>query len=251
MKRLALALPFVRWPDRRRWQAMALMLMLVASLTAALGQQFYNQPQLQEGRVAPQTITAPTAAAIEDGPATADKRRNARAAIAPALMLDDAVTDANRQQLNRFLAKGKALRQLQGRLPYLPVDQVSLETQRYLRQIADADWQKIWTGLSKGDGAVLANAQQRQALQELQQYRQRPSAQGTLLNQQVRQARQIYQTARLALSDPLQNEAGYQYGPGLLALTDRQWETLRTSLPPLQERVLAQGVGQGLPPAAL
>jgi cyclic-di-AMP phosphodiesterase PgpH len=255
MKRLARVLSCFRSPasHRRRWQAALLLLLVVGSLTAALGQQFYNQPQLQEGRIAPQTITAPGVAVIEDPQATANKRSSARAAIAPVLMLDDSVTDANRQQLKRILAKGKALRKLQGRLPYLPDDRISLETQRYLRQTSDADWQQIWTAISKPEADSLATSQQRQAAQQLQSYRRSPLGKtlGATLNQQVLQARQIYQTAQAALSDPRQNEAGYQYGSSLLSLTDRQWDMLSASLPLLQERVLAQGVGQGLSAAVL
>ena len=50
----------------------------VLSLTAILGQRFYNQPGLQVGSVAPSTVFAPDDAQVEDKETTEERRRDAR-----------------------------------------------------------------------------------------------------------------------------------------------------------------------------
>ncbi|MDA0268954.1 MAG: hypothetical protein O3A14_18825, partial [Cyanobacteria bacterium] len=63
------------------------------TLTAAMGQQFYRQPALQVGTIAPNTIVAPSNASVVDADTTEAQRTAARNGAAPVLTVDDTKND--------------------------------------------------------------------------------------------------------------------------------------------------------------
>ncbi|KAB1981786.1 hypothetical protein, partial [Haemophilus parainfluenzae] len=75
----------------------------VLSLTAALGQRFYNQPSLQVDSIAPQTITAPDNATVEDQATTEALRRQARNGVLRMLQIDPTVNDKVIRSVNNLL----------------------------------------------------------------------------------------------------------------------------------------------------
>ena len=69
-------------------QARSPMLVLVAvvSLSSTLGHRFYNQPKLDVGTKAPQTIKAPASVSIPDDKTTEEQRKAARSGAVAILM---------------------------------------------------------------------------------------------------------------------------------------------------------------------
>jgi cyclic-di-AMP phosphodiesterase PgpH len=64
------------------------------------------------------------------------------------------------------------------------------------------------------------------------------------------QTQQIYRQAMAALTDPVLAESGYFYAPSLFSLSNPDWQAIEQQLPPIAERILAQGIAIGLPAAA-
>ncbi len=238
----------------------------VISLTSAFGQRFYDQPQLSVGKISPQTIQAPADANVVDTKATEEKRKAARTIAITVLMADSRVNDQIRQDLQTALDKGSALRQLAGGYPYVETKTLSAQTQRYLRQVEDGEWQGVLATLQEkspvkqvpGKPAVpnfpklpIANPAQGQAIAELQTYRRSgtPQTLATLLNK-VTEARRLYRGAIVALQDSAINQ-GNLYDGSLLDLSDSDWEQLQRQITQVNERILAQGISPGLPQSLL
>jgi len=57
--------------------------MTVVSFTSVMGNRYYNQPKLDVGKAAPQTIRAPFDATVEDAKTTEEKRKAARTGSVP------------------------------------------------------------------------------------------------------------------------------------------------------------------------
>jgi cyclic-di-AMP phosphodiesterase PgpH len=180
--------------------------MMVMALTIAFGQHFYTQPELQAGRVARQTITAPSNGTIEHIAETEQQRQAARQ-ISPVLVLDSGKTEHDRQQLRRALREGHQRRQMMG----TAIDQTN-------------------------------------AIATLKAQRPRPQDFAARYAKMTR-TQQIYRQAIAALTDPVLAESGYFYPPSLFSLSNPDWQTIEQQLPPMAERILAQGIAIGLPAA--
>ncbi|HEY9711272.1 MAG TPA: hypothetical protein V6D48_23890, partial [Oculatellaceae cyanobacterium] len=72
----------------RKGRSPAMWVLAVVSLTSVMGNRFYNQPKLDVGKAAPQTIRAPYDASVEDTKTTEEKRKEARTGSVPVLMVD-------------------------------------------------------------------------------------------------------------------------------------------------------------------
>ena len=117
----------------------------ILMLTAAIGQRFYNQPELQVDTEAPQTIVAPASAVeVIDIQTTEERRIAARNGALRVLMLDPEANRKINQTLESFIKQGNDLRQQAGVIPFVETSLLSTNTQRYIRQADENTWQKIW-----------------------------------------------------------------------------------------------------------
>jgi cyclic-di-AMP phosphodiesterase PgpH len=237
----------------------------VVSLTSVTGHRFYNQPKLDVGTIAPETIVAPDDANVEDKKTTEEKRKAARTGSVPILMVDSSLTQKIYQDLQLSLDKAEEVRQMTNPFPFVETTILSDATQRYLRQIKELEWRSIiatlntvnndQTGNPSELGVVqpnqikeTVNLSYAQAVKELQSYRQQSSPQAFLaLIESISLARQSYAQALRQLSQSHASESGRHYDPSLLELSDAAWQETRRGVTEASKRILTQGIPPGLP----
>jgi putative nucleotidyltransferase with HDIG domain len=238
----------------------------VVSLTSAMGNRFYNQPRLDVGTEAPQTIRAPHSVSVEDTKTTEEKRKAARTGAVPVLMFDHSLTQDIYQTLEQSLDRVEELRQMSGPFPIAETTILSDATQRYLRQIKEEEWQAILARVNRTKGVQStesraglgeqaeesSNIPFTQAVSELQSYRQMSSPQVfSSLIESIALARQGYAVALHQLSEWQRAESSRRYDASLLELSDRVWQETRIGITKASKRILTQGIPPGLPPDIL
>lgn len=242
-------------------------LITVLSLTAVLGQRFYNQPGLQVGSVPAETIVAPRDARVEDTQTTEERRRDARNGALPILKVDSTTNETVQRSLDNLLDQVGNIRREAGPLPYVPTSVLSTQVQTYLRQADNASWLKIRGLVEPSTGPSIANddltleallqgsnlnPDEQKAVGEFWSYRQRSSSeQFTDLLAEVDQANQRYQTARANLAVLAAQADGVVNTPTLFELSPRLWSDAQLGVRRAMERMLAQGIPPGLPPEVL
>ncbi len=221
--------------------------LLLASLllTTALGQNFYNQPQLKADRYAPKTLYAPANATVVNPAATLAARQAARN-LPPVLRLDQHAAAA-RQQLGRRFAVGNQIRRTMGMLPYLDEPILPLPLQNTLRRSSDAEWESLKAALA-GKPTVPLSDWQQQVVTSLQN---RPAKPLSFWLKKIQEARQLYRTALTTLNDPALSEQNHRFDEQLLQISTAQWQQLQQRLPPILDRMQAQGIAPGLAPGLL
>lgn len=247
-------------------RASAVFVIAVMSLTGVLGQRYYNQPQLNVGTIAPQTIKAPAAARVEDAEATNANREAARRQVsAPVLTIDLAANQKILRELQTVLAQGKELRQLAGSFPFAATSILSTSSQAYLRNCPDAQWQEILAAVGKKKNAsqgeyeperkelpAFKNEVTAQAATQLEVYRlMTTQAQFSALIASISQARQRYAKALNKLSQLQAAKPPTLYESSLLELSNADWWKTETGIRTSAERMLAQGISPGLQPKIL
>ncbi len=237
----------------------AVFLIAVVSLTGVMGHRFYNQPQLNVGTIAPQTIKAPSAARLEDTEATQVNRTAASRISVPVLMLDWAVNQQIIQNLQTLLDQGNELRQIAGPFPFAETSILSTSTQSYLRSCPDSQWQEVLAAVnnksSSKDSEQLNSPQSfkneaiAQAVTELEAYRlsATPNEKFSDLIAKISQARQRYAQALTKLSELQAAKPATLYESSLLELSNANWWKTETGIRTSIERILAQGISPGLP----
>ena len=242
-------------------------LLAIMALTSALGHRFYNQPLLDVGKVAHQSIQASRPASIENAKATDEQRKQARTIALTVLQVDALVTDQALQTLQARLDRGNELRQLAGEFPFVAVTTLALPSQQALRQTTPEEWQLILTALKSPSSPVKPGSKltptQSPALPtvpqktpkiviELQMVRHKinPAEFAALLNQ-ISAAREQYGVALKTLTDPTIATSNAPYDATLLALPTSVWQATQTKLPRVATRMLAQGIAVGLPKSTL
>lgn len=242
-----------------------LFLLATVSLTSVAGFHFYNQPQLAQGTVAPQTIEATRAISIEDPRATEEKRQAVRAGLAPVLKIDRTVNGQVESDLERMLADLEQFRDRAGDFPFVSPDRLSVAAQRYLRQATASEWQLCLSALSSHDrnsNASEWDVRDRQglwnlieaskAIAELKRRRQELSQEKyTNLLARVTHARVRYQRAVadwVAERGAMVSDAR---AAALLDLTQTQWQEFGQGIRRAARQMLAQGIASGLPPDVL
>ncbi|MBD0306923.1 MAG: hypothetical protein ICV80_01900, partial [Microcoleus sp. T1-bin1] len=244
-------------------QARSPMLALVAvvSLSSTLGHRFYNQPKLDVGTKAPQTIKAPASASIPDYKTTEEQRKAARIGAVAILMLDPAVDRQIYQELQQFLQQGSELRQAVGPFPFASPSVLSNAAQVYLRRCPEWEWRSILAQagdhsatderLSLDSPAIAAqtdNKSQQDAVAQLQAYsREVPAADFQSLTDSISSARRRYLNAVEALGQPSVSGLGQIYDTSLFDLSDAAWQKTQTGMSRAAKRMVAQGIPQGLP----
>jgi hypothetical protein len=123
----------------------------VVSITGVMGQKLYNQPQLQVGTVAPQTIRAPATGKIENKKKTAQKRKAATKSSLPILMVDERINAEIEQNLQEILQEGNEIRATVGSFPFFDTLVLSVSTQRYLRSCSTWEWQALLLAVENTD----------------------------------------------------------------------------------------------------
>ncbi|WP_254566754.1 HD family phosphohydrolase [Oscillatoria sp. HE19RPO] len=248
-------------------------LLAVTCLTATIGQRFYNQPQLDVGTIAPQTFIAPDDARVEDTKTTEDNRRAARIGSSPVLMIDRPVSQQIEKVLQRVLDEGTQLRQVGGQFPFVDTSILSTSTQLYLRQAQEWEYNAVVRAAGEDEPLVelprdsvedldpnnssrtawavergLLTDSGQQAVMELQAYRKRGgSVAFSTLIEQISQARQTYRLAVAAIADTTSIASTHIYGLNLFELSDEEWIQTQLGLHNALQRMLSQGIPQGLP----
>ncbi len=239
----------------------------VVSLTSVMGNRFYNQPKLDVGKAAPQTIRAPYDASVEDSKTTEEKRKAARTGSVPVLMLDNTTTQKIDQDLQEALDKADELRRMSGSFPFAETTVLSEATQRYLRQSKEWEWQTLLALLDSNNTLKPSTAEVTspdgvekppqnlafaQAVSELKKYREQSSSQSfSALIESISLARQGYAQALRQLSEPVAAESIRHYDASLLELSDGAWQDTRKGVTQASNRILTQGIPPGLPPNIL
>ncbi|MGJ3244718.1 MAG: HD family phosphohydrolase [Elainellaceae cyanobacterium] len=239
----------------------------VVSLTSTIGYRFYNEPKLDTGAIAPQTLRAPASAAVEDAKTTEQKRNNAVTGAVPVLMIDSTTNQRIYQALQRVLDQGDELREQAGAFPFVETSILSTNTQNYLRQAEEWEW-RATIAAAEGNGRAISQSSastpstsgnsaqeensprssQQLAIIELQSYYRTASRDDfTALKQLIERARQRYATAIAALSKPDSSQTAYGYDEVLFQLTDEQWTVTKVGIREALERILVQGIPPGLP----
>lgn len=233
------------------------------TLTAVLGQRFYNQPGLQVGNVAPVAVFAPDNARVEDNQTTEERRRDARNGALRVLRLESSTNDAVLQSLNTLVAQADDIRRQAGAVPFVSTDILSTQVQLYLRQSDDATWLKLRSLIAPLAEESVQNERveldrllrnqtltpdQKKALGELWGYGQRsPRSDFDQLLTRVENTRQGYQQALANLTLLASQVEGLPADPQLFNLPPQGWTTTQAALRTAAERMLAQGISSGLP----
>ncbi|MGA1131808.1 MAG: HD family phosphohydrolase [Prochlorotrichaceae cyanobacterium] len=259
-------------PQKRTPSASPLILVVaVTSVTALMGQRFYDQPALDVGRIAPETIVAPDTVSIEDLQSTEEQRKAARTGAVPVLKMDTSINQQIYQDLQRILEQGDVVRQQLGAFPILPTSQVSANTQLYVRSLGESDWYSLRQSIVGTDSAPDAstvnlptltdppdetanlrgfkeNLQRQRAITELRSYRQRINDRLFSENlKQLSEARDQYWQSLLLLENLEPSQGGEIYDQNFLNLMAKDWQDLQTGLYTALERILIQGFAPGTP----
>lgn len=231
----------------RKDRSPAIFVLAVVVLTGVMGQRFYNQPKLDVGTIAPQTIKAPSDASVEDTKSTEANRKAARRGSISVLMLDLASNQQIYQDLQQKLALDNELRQLVGPLPFVETSILSTSTQLDLRGCPESEWQAILAAVEAAQDSGGARIY-KNAVVELQAYRSKTSPQKfSILIATVAKIRQQYTRALKKISDTEILKAETLNKPSVLELPDADWRLTQIGIRESAKRILTQGIAPGLP----
>ncbi len=253
---------------RRAWQIPGPVMLAIAvvSLTSVVGYRFYNQPRLKEGTTAPEKVVATRDINMIDERATENERAEAKKAVKPILMLDAEAVFQTEKELEAFIDDVERLRQQANPFPYLTDESIlNIQLQHFLRSSSEEEWQYIKTivdrsstqatpedsdiNLNNLDRAIVGNLPEvSEAIAALQGYQaQTGETELAILLQQIETARMKYDSALDLLDILTTSEIADNYKIGLLALSDETWEDTTEGLNSAVDRILTQGVPEGLP----
>ncbi|MBD2306840.1 HDIG domain-containing protein [Chroococcidiopsis sp. FACHB-1243] len=252
-------------PKVRRERTSALLILAVVLLSIMLGHRFANQPRLDEGTIAPETIRAPKAAQIVDTKTTAQNRQIAWRKAEPILVIDSTANQKIWQKLQANLTQGERLRQLAGDFPFTTTTNLSTAAQIYLRSCPDFQWQQVLAFLRdaqsrerKQNAATtnfapvkierFENEAMAQAARELNAYRLKTakSQQFSMLMAKLSQVRQQYAQALSQLAQLQKATPPTLYESSWLDLSDPIWSKTVAGIRATTQRILAQGVYRGI-----
>ncbi|MCS6959806.1 MAG: HDIG domain-containing protein [Pseudanabaenaceae cyanobacterium SKYGB_i_bin29] len=208
------------------WFRQGLVGVTFLGLSLTLSSRFFWEPTLKVGMVVQEDIRVPRDITIEDPEATYTARQKAQQEVLPIYKIDEDANVQARQRLEQLILQGDLLRDKAGRLPYLPLEDLSLEQQRLLRQMSDQTWQALLSGASSQPALS-------RKLQEIQQHS--PQKWRMIL-----QARQSYRQVLMQLG-------GKFYTRQWLQLSDMEWELDKYILRESLEQLLSEGIVPGIP----
>ncbi len=257
-KKSAFWLPLVEawlrlWWWLKKYHYVAVFCLAAIALTTVLGHRFYNQPRLAVGTIAPQTITAPDNARVEDIETTKAERKAARTIASPVLKIDEEIDRQVEAQIQQVLDRINESRIVAGSFPFVEASTLSISVQRYLRSCPKAEWETVVATFNAQAAnkskpisqAKLANNPAAAAI-ALQAYSWKTSPETvTKLINTIAQIRQQYAQAKTKIAqNPSDTEPSDKL---LLELTDKEWQKTQTAINNSTERILTQGIMPGLP----
>lgn len=272
---------------KKKARSRLLLVVAIASLTGTMGQRFYNQPKLDVGTIAPTTIKAPRSVSIPDVKTTEEKRNEARIGAVPILMRDPNVDEMVLRELQEILKTINLKREIAGSFPFVSTEILSTNVQRHLRECPEEEWRSLlnWVEIQgkipsrpnsekenapkkkqnppstggRGGGeklnvvsprpvGVYNESNQNNAIAELLAYSRTVSAQELqLLITTISLAREHYFNALDMLKTTSPNEQGHLYNESLFHVSDVVWQKTEVGINRVAQRMLAQGIAQGLP----
>ncbi len=245
-------------------RSLLIAIIAVVSLTSATGHHLYNQPKLSVGKLAPNTISVPYSAEVEDVKATADQRLAVLKGQIPVLKFNQEANQQINQELQQILDGAEELRSLAGSFPFTNTSALSTNSQVYLRIAEDKEWQAIVAILNKNPAVKASQFSTSQsiagtklkplsvqAVKELQSYRRLKGNQAYLaLLSKISQARQLYTRAVAKLTSHTNHQLSV-FDESLLELSPDAWKQTKTGIRQASDRILAQGIPPGLPDSIL
>ncbi|HBK22184.1 MAG TPA: hypothetical protein DDZ60_06680 [Planktothrix sp. UBA10369] len=250
-------------------------LVTVVSLTSVMGVRFYNQPKLDVGRVAEETINAPRDASVTDLKTTDEKRKASEIGAIPVLVIDNAVNQDIEQTIQKVLAQGTSIRNIAEPFPFVNTEILSTEVQRYLRGVPEREWQDLIAQVEQvsvqippkiepkttnkknptkfTDWQETTLAQTRQhTLTQLKAYRQRitPIEFSQLLSD-ISEARWRYAKALNAFSQEYSVDHKVFYTESIFSWSDQTWWQTQKRINQITQEMLSQGIAPGLPDETL
>jgi cyclic-di-AMP phosphodiesterase PgpH len=248
---------FAVWLNLRKWvekyNYVAIFCFTAIAITIVLGHRFYNQPRLAVGTIAPQTITAPYSARVEDIETTKAERKAARTVAAPILKINELENRQIQTQIQKILDIGNESRLIAGGLPFVATSNLSISGQRYLRSCPELEWNLVVASFkdraaSKNQPSTQANNPAAEAIIELQALSWRTSPENvTKLINQISDLRQQYAQAKTKLTQNPSNIPSLS-DELLLELSDEEWKKTQIAINSSADRILTQGIAPGLPP---
>ena len=246
-------------------------LVSVVSLTSVIGVRFYNQPKLDVGRIAQETINAPSDANVPDLKTTDEKRKAAEIGAIPVLVIDNAVNQDIEQTIQKVLAQGASIRNIAEPFPFVNTGILSTEVQSYLRGVPEREWQDLIaqveqvsvqipsttpsktpnkknpTKFTDWQEANLVEIRQH-TLRQLQAYRQRTTeVEFSQLLSDVTQARWRYAASLNSFSQKSSVDQTVFYSESIFGWSDQIWLQTQTGIAQITQEMLAQGIAPGVP----
>lgn len=227
--------------DRPLSHLALVIILLVYLLTSVVGYRFYNQPQLNINSVAPETIRAPQSRSFIDWETTNQRKKDIQTAVVPVLQRDDVLTQNILVDLQHKLKDIEKLRKQAGNFPYISANIISTNTQKYLRNCSDQEWNLIKKSLedrkqSPGESSV-NNPVFQKASQELKQ------AQGSVSLTKLEKIRQDYQKTIEKFAIWSQENVNVSL---LLNIEESIWQKLSQKIKYSTKIILTQGLPPGL-----
>ncbi|GAB4216480.1 MAG: HDIG domain-containing protein [Synechococcales cyanobacterium] len=217
----------------------------LAAMVGVYGIPYYNEPHLSVGSIAPDTVTAPAAAAIPDPVSTEKLRRQAREQTSPVWRIDPDVNRTMEMELRLTFQTVERWRQQVGILPVVSTELLTVPVQAYIRQLSATEWQDLQvlatTSTNETDAVTAATPQLSLALEQLRRLQASPNREAVITT--ITLAQQRYQRA-LEEAGPI----GIPNAPELLDLTEPQWQRLQQLVERALKRLQALGITAGLPP---
>ncbi|MEM1367285.1 MAG: HDIG domain-containing metalloprotein [Cyanobacteria bacterium P01_H01_bin.15] len=248
-------------PLPRAQTAWPILLLIVTLLTGLIGNRFYNQPEFGPGTIVSTTITAPESARFEDTKSTEEERKAIQNGMIPVLKRDAEATQQTRQTLDTFIQTITKYRQSAGDIPFIKVELLSLEDQTQLRQLPDDAWTEFlvplksnvsglnfpsWTNSAQFKRLDLSTQSFLNTLEPQLSSQVRRELVNNWSKIELARAQYAQTLTNLPSQSPNWNLTTENWAE-LLALSDEQWRTAQQALNSATERILIQGVPQGLP----
>ncbi len=260
----------VRQPRRRKHQTKVrdFLLMLVLSiiaLTSVVGYRFYNQPQLTVGKISPLTIEAPYSAEFEDTQTTSEKRKEVQTGIVPILKQDRYLTQEIKSSLNSYLESIDEFRQAAAPFPFANLEALSLASQKYIRFCSESEFKAVLASVAENfqvesesssnnsDSLSLEkrpdfNVGSQKIASELQKYREENLAtEFNTLIAQITLTRYRYSQAWKKLDQKKTARLDNKELAILLDLTEKEWKQTKKIISLAADRILIQGIPEGIP----
>ncbi|MGL5942462.1 MAG: HD family phosphohydrolase [Waterburya sp.] len=234
----------------------------IITLTSVVGYRFYNQPQLTVGKIAPLTIKAPYSAQFEDTKTTLEKRQEVQTGIVPLLKQNQDLTAEITNNLISYLESVDKLRKLTEPFPFFAPQALSISSQKYLRFCPESEFRAILASVDQAydqdnvyndrnttlETRPNFNFRLQQTATELQAYRAKTSAtEFNTLIAQITLTRYRYARAWKKLSRQRIARLDAQEISILLDLTEKDWKATKDIIFLAVERILTQGISEGMP----